>query len=117
MDEEPRVHAGHARLQSRPLGALDGLEYQRVLRHDQVRVLRQRSSEVLELLDGEAFVADSGEKVTVFEVFLHGLDRLFLLGSGNGGSDQREAVAMAVAVAVAERDLGEGEEGVGGGTG
>lgn len=45
----------------------------------------------MELLDGEAFVADSGDEVAGLELFFYGFDGFFLLGAADGGADERGA--------------------------
>lgn len=50
VDEEPGVHALHARLERLPGRALDGLPHQRVLRHQQAAGLRERVADALQLL-------------------------------------------------------------------
>jgi len=90
LDKEPSVHSLHTRLESFPFGAFDGLEDQSVLCDDELRGLWESSPEVLELLDGEAFVVDGGEEVAVLEVGLDGLHGFFLFGARHGGSDDWE---------------------------
>ena len=87
LDKEPSVHAFHTRLESFPFGAFDGFEDQSVLGDDELCRVRESSPEVLELLDGEAFVVDGGEEVAVLEVGLDCLDGFFLVGTRDGGSD------------------------------
>ena len=87
LDKEPSVHAFHTRLESFPFGAFDGFEDQSVLGDDELCRVGESSPEVLELLDGEAFVVDGGEEVAVLEVGLDCLDGFFLFGTRDGGSD------------------------------
>lgn len=91
LDKEPSVHAFHTRLKSFPFSAFDGFEDQSVLGDDELRGVGESSPEVLELLDGEAFVVDCGEEVAILEVGLDCLDCFFLFGTRHGGSDDRKA--------------------------
>lgn len=72
LHEDPGVHAFHTRLQGLPLGPFQGLEDQRVLRHEELRVavLPEDPAELLKLFDGEAVVVDPGDEVAVLEVEL-----------------------------------------------
>lgn len=122
MDEEPGVHAGHARPERRPRGALHGLAHERVLGHQQLHGFRQGGAELLELLHGQALVPDAGDEVAVLELLLHGLHGLLLLGAADGAADGggREAAAAVVVVVAAgdgpvTGEGGGGDDGGGGG--
>lgn len=93
MHEEPGVHSLHAGAKNLPWSALDRLSDKRVLGDQEVDRVRERPTEFLELLHGEAFEAYSSEEVALLELFLDGIDGLFFPGSANGGADRREAEA------------------------
>lgn len=61
------------------------------------------------MLDGEAFVADSGQKVAVLEILLDGFDGFFFLGAADCGSDCGQAAVVSSGGSGIE-----GEEWVGG---
>lgn len=69
------------------MSPFNGFEDQSVLGNDEFRCLRQRSTEVLELFDGEAFVFDSGEEVAVCELLFDGFNSFFLFCAADGGPD------------------------------
>lgn len=109
MDEEPGVHALHARLQHLPFGALDGLVHEGVFRDQEPGGFRQLGAELPELLDGQALVADGGDEVAVLELLLDFIDGLFLLRAADGGVNFGEIWGLGVEFGAA---VGGGEEGV-----
>jgi hypothetical protein len=95
VDEEPGVHALHARLERLPGGALDGLPHQRVLRHQQVAGVRQRVADALNLLHREALIADAGQEVASLQLLADGDHRVLLAAPGDGRADGGAARARA----------------------
>lgn len=87
MDEEPRVHALEAGSNGGPGSALDSLADEGVLGDKEAGGGGKSGTEVLQLLDGEALVADAGDEVAAFELLLHDLHCLFLLSAADGGAD------------------------------
>lgn len=90
MNKQPYVHPFHTRLQRLELRSFKCFIDQSVLRDDEFRCFRERFSEVLKLLHGEAFVVDSGEEVAVFELVSDGFDGFFFLCARDCGGDGRE---------------------------
>jgi len=87
VNEEPHIHALHAGFQRLPGGSLHGLVHQRVLRHDQLRALRERLPKLLELLHGEPLVVYARQKVAVFQLLPHRLHSFLFLRAGNRRPD------------------------------
>jgi hypothetical protein len=68
----------HELVQRLPLCSFKCFIHQCVLRNNEFRCFWKSFSKFLKLFNGEAFVVDSGEKVTVFKLFFYGFN-LFLL--------------------------------------